>query len=281
MKKILKIGCGCLAALILITVLLIICAESCSGSGSQPERHVENKDEFQFTSAEPAKWERKTMEFSSNDAVDFLRDYCKKNELGEGFDQKKQTFCCITDAEFELHCSSSNKTFIMRHANQIRRVALKVLLDNLYHFAVFLEQKEPVTEKIKNGEKITIAAECSLKKIVFKGKMTASRQKSDNGNIAEELTESFQLFYKGNKLLEYVLDGQRENIFMIPMSVNIRGTLSETDRYSMLQPFLNLLISDGLPVVMEHTAYSWDEKNKRGQVALLLVYKVKPDKKDR
>lgn len=280
MKKILKIGCGCLVALILITVILIVIAESCSGPVSQPAQNVRNEDEFQLLLDESADWERKTAEVENSTAVNYLRDYCKKNSLRNGFDSKKQTFCRISSSEFRLQCPPSDKTFVMRHANQIRRAALKALLKNLDLYAGFLKKNKPTTEKIENGEKTTVSTNLKLRDIVYQGRTTAI-DKNVNGNISAILTQSFQLFYKGNKLLEYVLDGQRENIFMIPMSVNIRGTLSETDRYSMLQPFLNLLISDGLPVVIEHTAYSWDEKHKRGQVALLLVYKVKPDKKDR
>ena len=50
------------------------------------------------------------------------------------------------------------------------------------------------------------------------------------------------------------------------------------EKKSMLEPFLRLLISDGLPVTFEYTVYSWDEKHKTGQVALLLVYDVKRTK---
>ena len=44
------------------------------------------------------------------------------------------------------------------------------------------------------------------------------------------------------------------------------------EKKSMLEPFLRLLISEGLPVISEYSTYSWDEKRKMGQVALMLVY---------
>ena len=281
MKRFFKIGCGCLGALILITIVLIVIIESCNSSGSKPiPKEANENDSFKLPYDETVNWERKTAEVKNTTTREYLENYLKENGLSQGFDPQKQTFCCITTCGFKLKCSPSDRSFVMRHANQISRAAFQALLKNLYEFAEFLEKKEPTTEKIKNGEKITIAAELRLKNIVFKGKKTASNQKSDNDNIAADLTESFQLFYKENKLLEYVLDGRREKIFMVRMSMNIRGILSETDRWSLLPPFMNLLISDGLPVVMEHTAYFWDEKNKRGEVSLLLVYKINPDNKD-
>ena len=284
MKKILKIGCGCLAALILITVLLIICAESCSGPVSQPAQNMKKEDEFQLLLDESSYWERKTAEVENTSARKYLLDYCRENGHKMGFDQKKQTFCRISSCEFKLQCPPSDKIFAMRHANQIRRAALKALLENLDVYAQYLMKNKPTTEKIKNGDKISVGTELRLKNIVFKGKSVATQQTFVNGKDVNVVAESFckerTLFYKGHKLLEYVLDEQGVKYIMPQISVRARDPLSEADRYSMLQPFLNLVISDGLPVIMEHTAYSWDEKKMRGEVALLLVYKIKPDKRD-
>lgn len=284
MKKIFKIGCGCLGVFILIIVILIVIAE-CNSPGCQSARNEANEEaSFSLPYDETVNWERKTAEVENTSARDYLKNYLKENGLFQGFNSKKKTFCYIANSEFELKCSPSDRAFVMHHANQIRRAALKAVLENLEVFAKTFDKKEIETEKIENGEKITAVAELRLKNIVFKGKSVATQQTFVNGKDVKTvatITEERSLSYKGNKLLEYGYDAQGEKYIMHKISVYSEQPLSDADRYSFLQPFLNLLISDGLPVVMEHTAYSWDEKHKRGQVALLLVYKVNPDKKDR
>ena len=77
------------------------------------------------------------------------------------------------------------------------------------------------------------------------------------------------------KLLEKVR-GNGERLFMLPISTEGQSFLSKNDRISTLEPYIRLLISEGFPIVIEHAAYSFDPKKKRGQVALLLAYRFTP-----
>lgn len=271
MKKIFKFGCGCLSAVIATVILLIVIDQSCSSSGSRSVQDRTYKAEsFKLPNDETIHWERKTAEIKNMSAREYLNKYLKENGLQEGFNSPKQTFCFISDRTFELRGSPSDELFIMRHANQIRRAALQALLKNLNGFAEFLNKQE----EIKNGEKITLETELKLKNIVLKH-LKVKTTTTDSKTVEE----SSLMLYQNKKLLEHILDGKDETWVMKPISVFVQESLSETDHQSFLQPFLNLLISDGLPVVTEHTAYSWDEKNKKGEVALLLIYKITPDKK--
>jgi len=270
-KKIFKYGCGCLIVLSLISAFLIVIVQSCSDS-SESGRNTSAEKGTPFPTDANVRWERRTAEVAN--AKEYLRDYCMKNGLREGFDTKKQIFCRITTWEFDLIGSPADRNFRIRHANQIRRAALEALLHNLYCFSQSLDDR--ITDSTDG--KISSATELRLKNSVFCGKQTAISQRRNN-SIAEDFSETLSLSYMDRKLIEYKCDADGERFTMAPVSPTVRGSLSETDRYSMLEPFLRLLISEGLPVISEYSAYSWDEKQKRGQVALLLVYNCKDGKR--
>lgn len=294
MKKIFKISCGCLIAIAVILVILIaaLVLSNDSDSGSAKSKKPSSEDSFtsvleedssfHFPSVEPIRWERRTADVTDTSARNFLQAYCKENHFREGFDPNKKIFCSIPSSEFDLKSSPSDQHFRLKHANQIRRAALEALLKNLTDFACWLDQSEPVVKKTGSDEIVSSVVELKLRNIVFNRYATARQSVSTKGNytaISESFSESQVLFYQGRKLLEYTLGEKDEKLTMAPISTGIRGTLSETDTYSMLMPFMNLLISDGLPVKFEYSAYSWDEKKKRGQVALLLIYDCASKKK--
>lgn len=266
MKKIFKYGCGCLGVVIGLIILLLIIAVSCDSDSSVDQKKIsQNNDSGEwFDGVDPEidsqlKWEKKCPQgFLQESARQHVKNFLKQQGIKQGHDTSSNLCCEIIDLGF----TEREYRHIQLYKKQIELKAFMWYLDTLSKYLnENMEVSKDITSK-ENKESIQSTSSIKWGEFDFSSTEIANDTKKSNG-VHTSFAKKLVLSKNGSKLISYTLDSKGERFNMSQM--NIRGIAA----YDEL--IRNFLKHHPGAVKLEYSAWSWDEKNKQGEFALLMV----------
>ncbi len=274
MKKIFKYGCGCLGVVIGLIILLLVIAVSCDSDSSKDQKKIsQNNDSGElFDGVDPdkellLKWEKKSPQgFLQESARQHVKNFLKQQGIKQGHDTLSNLFCAVVDYGF----TEREYRHIQLYKKQIELNAFMRYLDTL---SKYLNKNTEVSKDITSKEiKESIQSTSSIKwgEFDFSSTEIANDTVKSNG-VHSSFAKKLVFSKNGSNLITYTLNSKGERVNVSQMMIRGMAAYDELIR--------NFLKYHPGAVKLEYSAWSWNEKNKRGEFVLALVLDISSFKK--
>ena len=258
MKKIFKYGCGCLGVVIGLIILLLILAVSCDSDSSKDQKKIsQNNDTGEVLDGlEPKidsqlKWKKKGPQgFLQESAIEHVENFLEQQGIKQGPDTSSKLVCAVVDYGF----TEREYRHIQLYKKQIELKAFMRYLDTLSEY--LYKNLEVTSEEIKSSTSMKWGD------FDFSGTTITNDTEKSNG-IHTSFAKKLVLSRNGSKLITYTVNSKGERFNMPRMMIRGMAAYDELIR--------NHLKYNPGAVKLEYSAWSWDDKKKRGKFALALV----------
>ena len=258
MKKIFKYGCGCLGIIFGLIVLLIIFAHCDSSSDSPKQQSVNQNNDFieLFDGVDSEidsqlKWNKKgSRKFLQESAIEHVENFLEQNKLRQGFDPKTKQLCLVEHILFsEREC---------RNINLFRsQIELKGFMLWLYRLSELVH-----CDMSEINNVLQVSTSMKWGDFDFHGIKTITKQKDSDSDTAIDFSMNLILSKNGQDFIKYIQDEKGENLKS--SNLMIKGCAYD-------ELIRNHLKYNPGAVKLEYSAWSWDEKDKCGEFARLMV----------
>ena len=194
-----------------------------------------------------------------------VKNFLKQQGIKQGLHTSSNICCEIIDLGF----TEREYRHIQLYKKQIELKAFMWYLDTLKYLNENMEVSKDITSK-EIKESIQSTSSIKWGEFDFSSTEIANDTEKSNG-VHTSFAKKLVLLRNGSKLISYTLDSKGERFNMSQM--NIRG-ISAYDEL-----IRNFLKYHPRAVKLEYSAWSWNEKNKRGEFALALVLDISSFKK--